>query len=169
MRKTKIICTLGPATDSDKILESLIQKGMDVARLNFSHGTHEQQKERMAKVRLFRERYGRPVALLLDTKGPEIRTKNFDTDSVMLQAGNSFTLTGREVSGNSSIVSITYPQLAEDIMPGQHILIDDGLVELQVDSIEDLDIHCHVLNSGPIAGHKAVSYTHLTLPTKISV
>lgn len=166
MRKTKIICTLGPATDSDKILESLIQKGMDVARLNFSHGTHEQQKERMAKVRLFRERYGRPVALLLDTKGPEIRTKNFDTDSVMLQAGNSFTLTGREVTGNSSIVSITYPQLAEDIMPGQHILIDDGLVELQVDSIEDLDIHCHVLNSGPIADHKGINVpdSHINLP-----
>lgn len=166
MRKTKIICTLGPATDSDEILEQLIQKGMDVARLNFSHGTHETQKKRMAKVRLFRERHGRPVAILLDTKGPEIRTGNFEKGPVTLKAGEIFTLTGRDVAGNSSQVSITYPKLAEDITPGSRILIDDGLVELKAEAIHDMDIQCRVLNPGQIDSHKGINVpdTHIMLP-----
>ncbi len=166
MRKTKIICTLGPSTDSDDILEQLIQKGMDVARLNFSHGTHQEQKERMAKVRLYRERHGRPVAILLDTKGPEIRTKDFENGPVTLKEGDSFMLTGRDVPGNASQVSITYPNLAKDIAPECRILIDDGLVELQVESIQDMDIHCRVLNPGKVGSHKGINVpdTHIMLP-----
>lgn len=166
MRKTKIICTLGPSTDSENILERLIQNGMDVARLNFSHGSHEEQKRRIAKVRLLRERYGRPVALLLDTKGPEVRTGNFKNGSIHLEAGSTFTLTGREVEGDETIVSITYPDLAGDIAPGQRILIDDGLVELQAESIDGKDIHCKVLNSGEISGHKGINIpdVHIHLP-----
>lgn len=166
MRKTKIICTLGPSTDPDHVLESLVQNGMDVARLNFSHGTHEEQKERMAKVRLYRERYGRPVAILLDTKGPEIRTKNFADGKVNLKAGDFFTLTGQEVSGDSSRVSITYPELAEDVTPGSHILIDDGLVDLEVESIQGQDIRCLVRNAGTVSDHKGINVpdTHIRLP-----
>ncbi|MCH5267821.1 MAG: pyruvate kinase [Lachnospiraceae bacterium] len=166
MRKTKIICTLGPATDKDGVLERLIQEGMDVARLNFSHGTHEEQKERLTKVRLLRERYGRPVATLLDTKGPEIRVRDFKEGKITLHAGDSFILTGREVAGDENIVSITYPDLVKDVQVGQRILIDDGLIEMEVEKIDGLDIHCLVKNDGAVSNHKGINVPgiHLSLP-----
>lgn len=166
MRKTKIICTLGPATDSEEILERLIQEGMDIARLNFSHGTHEDQKKRLRALRLYRERYGKPVAALLDTKGPEIRVKNFKDGKVMLHAGERFTLTGREVEGDETMVSITYPELIEDISVGERILIDDGLIEMQVQEIDGPDIHCLVKNDGVVSNHKGINVPdiHLSMP-----
>lgn len=166
MRKTKIICTLGPATDDGDILEKLIQEGMDVARLNFSHGTHEQQKERLTKVRLLRERYGRPVATLLDTKGPEIRVRDFKDGKIMLHAGDTFVLTGREVDGDEHIVSITYPDLVKDVQVGQRILIDDGLIEMEVQSLDGSDISCLVKNDGAVSNHKGINVPgiHLSLP-----
>ncbi len=166
MRKTKIICTLGPATDSEDILKALVREGMDVARLNFSHGTHEEQKRRLTTLRLLRERYGKPVAALLDTKGPEIRVKDFKDGQVELHAGDTFTLTGREVEGDASIVSITYPKLVKDIQIGERILIDDGLIEMEVTEIDDLDIHCLVKNEGIVSNHKGINVpdVHLSMP-----
>lgn len=166
MRKTKIICTLGPATDSEDVLKALIKEGMDVARLNFSHGTHEEQKRRLTTLRLLRERYGRPVAALLDTKGPEIRVKDFENGSVELHTGDTFVLTGREVVGTASEVSITYPELVGDIQVGERILIDDGLIEMEVTEIHNTDIHCLVKNGGKVSNHKGVNVpdVHLSMP-----
>lgn len=166
MRKTKIICTLGPASDSDAVLERLIQEGMDVARFNFSHGTHEEQKKRLTKLRLLRERYGRPVATLLDTKGPEIRVRDFKDGAITLQKGDEFVLTGREVEGDEHIVTITYPELVGDVKVGQRILIDDGLIEMTVKELTDTDIICDVNNGGKVSNHKGINVPgiHLSLP-----
>lgn len=166
MRKTKIICTLGPATDSEEVLKALIAEGMDVARFNFSHGSHEEQKRQLTRLKLLREHYGRPVAALLDTKGPEIRVKNFAEGSIELHAGDTFTLTGREVEGDSSIVSISYPDLVHDIKSGERVLIDDGLIEMEVQKIDGLDIHCLVKNDGKVSNHKGINVpnVHLGMP-----
>ena len=157
MRKTKIICTMGPATDSDEVLEKLMQGGMNVARFNFSHGSHEEQKERMDRLKAMREKCGKPVAMLLDTKGPEIRTGIFEEGKVTLEPGQQFVLTGREIRGNASMASITYPQLYQDEKPGNRILIDDGLIELIVKEIRGEDIICTVVNGGVISNHKGVN------------
>lgn len=130
MRKTKIICTLGPATDREGVLRQLAESGMDVARLNFSHGTHEEQKRRIDAIKAIREELGLPLALLLDTKGPEIRLKEFKQPKIFLKAGDKFTLTTREVEGDETIASITFAGLPDDVTPGTRILIDDGLIEM---------------------------------------
>lgn len=148
---------MGPATDSPEVLEQLILAGMDVARLNFSHGTHEEQGRRMQAIREARAKCGRPVAILLDTKGPEIRVRNFEGDKVLLENGQDFTLTGRELLGNKNIASITFPDLHKDIKTGTKILIDDGLIEMEVKEIKDGDIVCTVLNGGYVSNHKGVN------------
>ena len=148
MRKTKIICTLGPATDNESVLRELMLAGMDVARLNFSHQTNAEQKVRIDMVKKLREELNLPVALLLDTKGPEIRTGNFSQKKVTLKEGQTFTLTTRDVEGDDKIVSITFPRLPQEVATGSKILIDDGLIELRVDSCTDTDIICTVVNGG---------------------
>ena len=157
MRKTKIICTLGPATDNDDVLEQLIIEGMDVARFNFSHNSCEEQKERMDKVKALRAKHHRPVACLLDTKGPEIRIKTFKNGSIHLERGQDFCLTTRDVEGTEEIVSVTYEDFIKDISVGSSILIDDGLIELKVVSIEGEDAHCQVVNGGTISNRKGVN------------
>lgn len=166
MRKTKIICTLGPATDSPEVLEKLVDKGMNVARLNFSHGTHEDQKRRIDAVREAAGKFNKPVAILLDTKGPEIRLRDFKGGQVMLCEGQEFTLTGRHVLGDNTIVSITFDKLWKDVKAGTAILIDDGLVELKVTSVEEGDIHCVVVNPGIVSNHKGVNVpgVHIDMP-----
>ena len=154
MRKAKIICTLGPATDNQNILEKLVQKGMDVARFNFSHGSHEEQKQRLDRLKELREKYDKPIAALLDTKGPEIRIGCFREHAIHLQEGQSFTLAGREVVGDTEQVSITYKELYKDIKPGDIILIDDGLVEMEVQESAKEDIRCLVKNGGKISDKK---------------
>ena len=129
MRKTKIICTLGPATDDESVLRELMLAGMDVARLNFSHQTNAEQKVRIDMVKKLREELKLPIALLLDTKGPEIRTGNFSKSKVTLEEGHTFTLTTRDVVGDENIVSITFPRLPQEVSQGSKILIDDGLIE----------------------------------------
>ena len=146
LRKTKVICTLGPAVDDEELIRKLIRAGMDAARFNFSHGDHEEHLQRLNKLNNVRDAMSRPVATILDTKGPEIRIKSFDTKSIALEAGASFTLTTREAAGNAGLVSVTYPDLHKEVGPGQEILIDDGLVALKVDRIEGQDIHCTVEN-----------------------
>lgn len=167
MRKTKIICTLGPATDSDEMVEKLIEGGMNVARCNFSHGTYEEQSERMERVKRIREKCDKPVAILLDTKGPEVRIQKFREGKVKLESGQKFTLIcGEEVEGNKNEVGVTYERLCLDVVPGARILIDDGLLELEVESIQKNKIHCIVKNDGIISDHKGVNIPggHVNLP-----
>ena len=157
MRRTKIICTLGPATDGEGVLEQLAAEGMDVARFNFSHGTHEEQKVRLDKLKEIRERLDKPIAALLDTKGPEIRLRTFRNGKAELKEGQEFTLTSKETEGTDHIVSVTYPELYRDVKPGDSILIDDGLVGLCVEKIEGPAVHCRVVNGGLISDHKGVN------------
>ena len=166
MRKTKIICTLGPATDAPGVLEELIQNGMDVARFNFSHGTHPDQKARLDRLKEARERLGIPVAALLDTKGPEIRLRNFANGKEILEAGQRFTLTTREVEGTRDICAISYKNLPQDVQVGTTIMIDDGLIRMTVEEKTDTDIVCLVANGGPVKDHKGVNVpgVHLTMP-----
>lgn len=158
MRKTKTICTLGPSTDNDKILRELMLNGMNVARFNFSHGTHQEHKTRLGKIKKFRQELDLPIATLLDTKGPEVRVRNFVNGSVTLQNGNNFTLTTRDVEGTEEIVSISYANLPTDVSVGTRILIDDGLIEMNVTAIENnTDIICTVINGGIVSNHKGVN------------
>lgn len=158
MRKTKIVCTLGPATDNDEVLEGLIRGGMNVARCNFSHGTHDDHKARIDKVKEIRKKCDQPVAILLDTKGPEIRTGLFKEGMIHVHAGQIFTLVGdREVEGNEKQVNITFDRLYKDVVPGTIILIDDGLVKLEVIRIEGTDIVCEIKNDGKISNRKGVN------------
>ena len=157
MRKTKIICTLGPAVESQQMLEALILGGMDAARFNFSHGTHETHLQQLECFRRAREKTGLPVATILDTKGPEIRIKTFENGPVTLEKGADFTLTTREVPGTAACVSVTYAQLHRELSPGVRILVDDGLIELQVEKIEGQDIHCRVLNGGELSSNKSMN------------
>ena len=163
LRKTKIICTLGPSTDKDGVLKQLMTEGMNVARFNFSHGTHEEQGERLKKVQTLREELNLPVATLLDTKGPEIRLRDIKDGKVQLEAGQKFTLTTEEILGDKDRVSITYQDLVKDVAPGCRILIDDGLIELGVDEVTDTDIVCHVVNGGMISNKKGVNVPNVEL------
>lgn len=175
-RKTKIVCTLGPATDEEAILRSLIEEGMNVARFNFSHGSHEEQMGRLKMLRKLRTELKRPVAALLDTKGPEIRLVEFENGKVELVNGQTFTLTTEEIMGDASRVSITYKELPEDVKPGDTILIDDGLIGLEVKKIQPvsgtkadaegkkpMDIVCTVLNGGAVSNRKGVNVPNVEL------
>ena len=166
MRKTKIICTLGPSTDQEGVLRELVANGMNVARFNFSHGSHEEHLGRFEKLKAIREELGKPVAALLDTKGPEIRLKDFKNGTEMLEAGQTFTLTTREVEGTKEICSITYKDLPQDVQPGGTIMLDDGLIKLRITNVTDTDITCEVLNSGKIKNKKGVNVpgVHLSMP-----
>ena len=166
MRKTKIICTLGPAVDSEDMIRTLIRTGMDAARFNFSHGSHGEHLERLNMLKSVRDAMGRPVATILDTKGPEIRIRSFETKSITLEPGDSFTLTTQDIVGNQGWVSVTYPKLHEELSPGQEILIDDGLVAIKVDRIEGTEIVCTVENGGTLSANKSINIpgVHIQLP-----
>lgn len=166
MRKTKIICTLGPSTMDDNVLKALMLEGMNVARLNFSHGDHEQHGKTLERIRTMRKSLGLPVASLLDTKGPEIRLCTFENGKITLERGQHFTLTTREIVGNQDIVGITYKELPQDVSTGMKILIDDGLIELDIEKITDTDIECIVANGGVISDRKGVNVpnTKLSMP-----
>lgn len=166
MRKTKIICTLGPASASDNIVRELMQNGMNVARFNFSHSTHEEHKARFEQVDRIRRELGLPVASLLDTKGPEIRLGLIEGDRVLLEKGDTIVLTTKEMLGTKEKVSITYKQLPQDIHDDGYILIDDGLIELKVLSHTETEITCEVENGGYISNRKGVNVpgVHLSMP-----
>ena len=166
MRKTKIVCTLGPASRSPEMIEKLLRAGMNVARMNFSHGTHEYHKETVENFRTVRDRLGVSAAVLLDTKGPEIRLGNFADDSVMLEDGAEFILTNRSVSGDASAVSVTYADLPTQLSVGDKVLLDDGNLELRVESSSDTDIICTVVHGGKISSHKGVNIpgVHIEMP-----
>lgn len=166
MKRTKIVATLGPKSNTEKILENMCLSGMNVARLNFSHGTHEYHKDLIDKVKRVRKRINQPIAIMLDTKGPEIRLKSFEKDSVILNEGDLFTLTARDVVGNQKECSITFSGLPSQVNEGTNILIDDGRVKLVVNSVDNLDIICTVLVGGKISNNKGVNIpnAHLNLP-----
>ena len=166
MRKTKIICTLGPAVDSEDMIRTLIRSGMDAARINFSHGSHEEHKQRIDRVKAVREEYNLPIALLLDTKGPEIRTGDMQDGKIFLKKGEQIRLTPRACLGTPSKISITYPDLYQDVQAGTSILIDDGLIELRVEQTQEQDILCRVLNDGAVSNHKGINVpdVHLSIP-----
>lgn len=157
MRKTKIICTIGPASESEERLRELMLAGMNVARFNFSHGTHEEQKIKYERVLKVRAELGLPVATLLDTKGPEIRLRDFEGGKVELVSGQTFILTTEEMLGTSEKAAISYKNLKNDISVGTTILIDDGLIEMQVEKIEGEEITCRVINGGFVSNHKGVN------------
>lgn len=158
MKKTKIVCTIGPASEKEEILRELMLNGLNVARLNFSHGNYEEHKKRIDTIKKLREELDLPIAIMLDTRGPEIRLKYFKEGEVTLNAGDIFTLTTRDVEGDQNIVSVTYVGLSQDVKKGDKILIDDGLVELEVlEIIDGTDIRCKVLNGGTIKDRKGVN------------
>ncbi len=166
MRKTKIVCTLGPSVDSEEMLRKLILAGMNCARFNFSHGTHETQLSTLTKLKRARDELGRPVATMLDTKGPEIRVKTFQNGPVTLTEGGQFTLTTRDVAGDDGQVSVTYTNLHQEVEPGTRILIDDGLIELKVVCVEGQDIRCTVVTGGTLSNNKSINIpdTKIQLP-----
>ena len=144
MRKTKIVCTLGPSTDQEGVLRQMIENGMNAARFNFSHGDHKEHLGRLEALKALRAELGVPVAAMLDTKGPEIRTGVFKNGAETLVAGQKFTLTSRPVEGTNEICSITYKELPHDVQPGGRIMLDDGLIGLRIEHVTDTDIVCTV-------------------------
>ena len=157
MRKTKIICTIGPASENEETLRELMLAGMNVARFNFSHGTHEEQKRKLTSVLKVSNELGLPVATLLDTKGPEIRLKDFANSKEQLVEGQTFTLTTEEMMGTNEKASITYKNLKNDVKVGMTILIDDGKIEMVIEKITDTDIVCRVINGGFVSNHKGIN------------
>lgn len=163
MRKTKIVCTLGPATDRDGVLEKLITNGMNVARMNFSHGSYKEHEARIAQVRELSKKHHAPTAIMLDTKGPEIRLGLFKDHETVLEAGQTFTLYADEREGGKDGISITYPDLHKDVKAGSTILIDDGLVEMEVTEVKDSQIACKVKNGGKVSDRKGVNVPNVKL------
>ncbi|MFQ6843129.1 MAG: pyruvate kinase [Lachnospiraceae bacterium] len=158
MKKTKIICTMGPNADKRETLKALVENGMDIARFNFSHGDHEEQKARFDLLKSVRDEMKKPIAILLDTKGPEIRTGLLENGGkVVLKEGEEFILTSKEIKGNEKMVYQTYSQLAKDVKPGNTILIDDGLIGLEVKEIRGGDIVCTVRNGGELGQRKGIN------------
>lgn len=166
MRKTKIICTIGPASESEERLKELMLAGMNVARFNFSHGSYEEHKKKYARVLKVSQELHMPIATLQDTKGPEIRLRDFEGGKAELTAGEQFILTTEDILGNSQKASITYRNLVHDITVGMHILIDDGLINMVVEDMTDTEIKCRILNGGPVSNHKGVNVpgANLSMP-----
>jgi pyruvate kinase len=164
MRKTKIVCTLGPASDSPEMLQALLKAGMDIARLNFSHGSHEEHGQRIRNLRQACQETGKTAAIMLDTSGPEIRTGQVAGNTAELKADQEFTLTTRLVPGDPAQISVTYDQLPASVAPGQTILLDDGLIRLEVLHTTDTDIICKVMNGGTLTHRRKVNVPGAALP-----
>ena len=165
-RKTKIVCTMGPASLKEDVLEKMFRAGMNIARFNFSHGTHEYHKEGMELFRRVRDRLKLPAAVLLDTRGPEIRIGTFADGGIMLEKGNTFTFTTLDVEGDSERVSVTYKKLPAELKAGDKLLLDDGRLELHVEELTDTDVVCRVIHGGELTGRKGINIpnVHLDMP-----
>ena len=166
MRKTKIVCTIGPATKDKRMLEEMVCCGMNVARLNFSHGSHEYHKETIDMLKEIRERLETPLAILLDTKGPEVRVRSFKDGAAELVTGSEFTLTTREVEGDSTCASVTYEAFPQNLTVGDTVLVDDGSIRLRVKALTDTDILCTVEHGGTVKNNKGINVpnVHLNMP-----
>ena len=163
MRKTKIVCTLGPACDNEEILTQMCLAGMNVARLNFSHGTHEQHKKNIELIKKVRKKLGMPIAILLDTKGPEYRIKTFKDKKIVLNAGDKFTFTSEDIEGDSERVSVNYKNLAHELSSGDRILLCNGLVAFEVEYTTDTDVICRVTEGGEVSDRKSMSFPNKVL------
>ncbi|NLG32736.1 MAG: pyruvate kinase, partial [Syntrophomonadaceae bacterium] len=157
MRKTKIICTIGPASEDKDTLRQMMEMGMNIARLNFSHGTHAEHKKRIETIRTTALENNKIIAIMLDTKGPEIRTGQLENGRIYLESGQTFTLTTRDIVGDETRVSVNYSNLPQEIAKGTEILLADGLIRLQVEQIENTDIICRVLNGGELTSKKGIN------------
>ena len=166
MRKTKIVCTLGPACSDEATITAMCKAGMNVARLNFSHNTHEDHKKRIDLVKKVREKLCLPIAILLDTKGPEYRIKTFKNGKISLKEGDSFTFTADEIEGDEKKVSINYKGLANDLQKGDRILLNNGLLSFEVVSTTDTDVNCKVIVGGELSDRKSMSFPNKTLKQK---
>ena len=163
MRMTKIICTIGPSSESEEMLRELVAAGMNVARFNFSHGTHKEHEEKFQRLRKVRIGMNLPIASLLDTRGPEIRLKTFRDKKVTLEKGAKFTLTTEDIVGDETRAAITYEDLPGDVKPGTRILIDDGLIGLKVDQVQGTEIICTVENGGQVSDRKGINVPDVEL------
>lgn len=167
MKKTKIVCTIGPSSDSYEVLKALVNEGMNVARLNFSHGTHPEHKKRIDTIKKLRDDLDEPIAIMLDTKGPEIRIKTFKDGIIRIEQGQNFTLTSEDVEGDETRVSVTYKEIAKDLKADDRVLIDDGLVEFTVISVDEKNVYMKAVNSGELSDRKGVNLpsVKVKLPT----
>ena len=158
MRKTKIVCTIGPSSETPEVFREMCRQGLNVARLNFSHGTHEEHQKKIDMIKAVREELGMPIAIMLDTKGPEYRIRTFANGRITLKDGDDFTFTTREVVGDEHIVSVSYKGMADDLAPGDRVLVNNGLVIFEVRQIEGTEIHCSVLTGGVLSDRKSMSF-----------
>ena len=158
MRKTKIVCTIGPSSEKPEIFRRMCLQGLNVARLNFSHGTHEEHQKKIDMIKAVREELGLPIAIMLDTKGPEYRIRTFEKGKIQLKDGDDFTFTTRELVGDEHIVSVSYKGLAEDLAPGDRVLVNNGLVIFEVKEIQGTEIRCRVLTGGVLSDRKSMSF-----------
>lgn len=167
MKKTKIVCTIGPSSDSYEVLKALVNEGMNVARLNFSHGTHPEHKKRIDTIKKLRDDLDEPIAIMLDTKGPEIRIKTFKDGMIRIEQGQDFTLTSEDIEGDETRVSVTYKDIAKDLKADDRVLIDDGLVEFTVISVDENNVYMRAVNSGELCNRKGVNLpsVKVNLPT----
>lgn len=163
MRKTKIVCTIGPASSSPEVFAEMCRAGLNVARLNFSHGTHEEHQQKFDMIRKVRAELNLPIAIMLDTKGPEYRIRTFKNKRIVLKDGDSFTFTTRKIEGDETIVGVSYPGLAKDLSVGDTVLVNNGLVIFEVKSIEGTEIHCRVVVGGELSDCKSMSFPHKVL------
>lgn len=163
MRKTKIICTIGPACSDEETLTGMCQAGMNVARLNFSHGTHEEQGKKIELIKRVREKLGLPIAIMLDTKGPEYRIRTFKNGKITLQDGDTFTFTTRQVEGDETQVSVSYEGLARDLQVGDRVLVNNGLLIFEVKELTDTDVICTVIAGGEVSDRKSMSFPNKVL------
>ncbi len=158
MRKTKIICTIGPASENEEVLTQMCLAGMNVARLNFSHGTYEEHERKIALIKQVRQKLGLPIAIMLDTKGPEYRIRTFAEGKVTIPTGADFTFTTDELEGDETRVSVSYKNLNKDLNPGDVVTVNNGLVQFEVQSIEGSDVHCKCLVGGTLSNRKSMSF-----------
>ena len=163
MRKTKIVCTIGPACDSEETLRAMMLAGMNVARLNFSHGTHAEHQVRIDRIKKLRAELDLPIAIMLDTKGPEYRIGTFADGKIELHSGDTFTFTTEPVTGNAERVSVSYAGLAQDLEPGNTVLVNDGLIALTVTATTDTDVICRVTAGGVLSDRKSMSFPNKVL------
>ncbi len=163
MRKTKIVCTIGPASSSEEVFADMCRAGLNVARLNFSHGTHEEHQQKFDMIRKVRRELELPIAIMLDTKGPEYRIRTFKNKKITLKDGDPFTFTTRQVDGDETIVSVSYAGLANDLSVGDTVLVNNGLVIFEVENIEGTEIHCRVVTGGELSDCKSMSFPHKVL------
>ena len=163
MRKTKIVCTIGPASSSEEVFAEMCRAGLNVARLNFSHGTHAEHQQKFDMIHKVRRELELPIAIMLDTKGPEYRIRTFKNKKIMLKDGDPFTFTTRQVDGDETIVSVSYAGLANDLSVGDTVLVNNGLVIFEVENIEGTEIHCRVVTGGELSDCKSMSFPHKVL------